>query len=552
MKRAAAILALALALLVPAANADFVIYVSPASRKLLEQDAVDLKTRVNRWRDLLVERKAAFTIVTHPAQLAQMPPRSALILPSAAYLANDERALIARRIEAGDSLLATWMPGTLDEKGRAVPPTFIEQTFKVSAKAAAPGEKGFLVTVGDTPLTSGLPAGSRLWVGTERRYPTPLLATTGGGYLADWSRAEGDTGLIAFTTVGASRRALLGYTEGAWDKGAKEFVDIAQRALDWIEGRPVAYLRTWPWPYRGAVTIGVDALWRFENVPRIAEVMNASGVHGTFHFLPGDATANAAVIRELIRSGHSLGGFGDAPQPFAGQPEGEQRARVERMVQGFRGALDASVSVSGLRAPQGATDASTEKAAEALDYLVDTGRVDSAVPVFAGNRRLVLLAASTNIDSNATAESVNAGLDAAARRAQLLGSYAFVGVDGAGFQPGAPLESGLPRFIAAAKRDQLWAASAAEVASWWRGREQIKVASTWDAPSSVMTLEVTVGDAMPFPAAIAIVPPPGRANARLESTVAGAQLQAGADGATALVLSGLPAGRHRLAVRFLP
>ena len=551
MRRVLALAALLFAFLAPAANADFILYVSPSSRKLLEQDAVDLKTRANRWRDVLVERKAAFTIVTHPTQLAQMPPRAALILPSAAHLADDERRIILQRLEAGDSLLATWMPGTLDAKGAAIAPTFIEQVFKVGAKPPPPGDKGFLITVGDTPLTYALPAGSRLWVGTERRYPTPLLATTGAGYLADWSRAEGDTGLLAFATVGQSRRALLGYTEAAWDMRAKDFVSIAQRALDWVEGRPVAYVRNWPWPWRGAVTIGVDALWRFENVPRIAQVLQAGGAHGSFHFLPADATANAAAIRDLVRSGHSLGGFGDAAQPFAGQPEGDQRARVERMVQGFRGALDASVPVNGLRAPQGATDAATEKAAEALDYLVDTGRIDSAVPVLAANRRLVLLPASTNIDSNASADAVNAGLDAAARRAQLLAGYSFVGVDVAGFQPDAPITASLPRFIDAAKRESLWAASAAEVAGWWREREQIQVSTTWDAASSSMVLDVTVGDAMPFPAAIEIVPPPGR-RASLDAGITGAQLQASPSGNATLVLTALPAGRHRFPVRFQP
>lgn len=550
--RALSLLALVFTLAAPAAYADFVIYVSPASRKLLEKDAVDLKTRVNRWRDLLVERKAAFTIVTHPAQLALVAPRSSLILPSAAYLADEERRVIAQRLDAGDSLLATWMPGTLDEKGAAIPPAFIEQVFKVSAKPAAPGERSFLITVGDTPLTSALPAGSRLWIGNERRYPTPLLATTGAGYASDWSRAEGETGLLAFTTVGTSRRALLGFPESIWDGRSREFVRIAHSALDWIEGRPIAYLRNWPWPWRGAVTIGVDALWRFENVPHIAEVMTGAGLHGSFHFLPGDATANAALIRDLHRQGHSIGGFGDAPQPFAGQPEADQRARVERMVQGFRGAIDASVPVSGLRAPEGATDAATEKAAASLDYLVDTGRVDAAVPVLAADRRLVLLPASTYLASNATREAIDASLDAAARRTILLNGYSFVGVDAAGFQPDAPIGPGLQRFIATTKRDQVWGASAAEVAAWWREREQIQVASTWDAASSTLTLDVTAGDAMPFPAAIEIVPPPGRKTARLEPGVAGAQLQSATDGATALVLSGLPAGRHRLLVRFLP
>jgi len=173
------------------------------------------------------------------------------------------------------------------------------------------------------------------------------------------------------------------------------------------------------------------------------------------------------------------------------------------------------------------------------------------VPMLAANRKLVLLPASTNIDSNASAESVASGLDAAARRAQLLAGYSFIGVDVAGFQPDAPITASLPRFIDVTKRESLWAASAAEVASWWREHEQIQVASTWDPAASSMILDVTVGESMPFPAAIEIVPPPGR-KARLEGSVPGAQLQSSPSGAMTLVLTGLPAGRHRLQVRFQP
>src|SRR5204862_6172616 len=135
---------------------------------------------------------------------------------------------------------------------------------------------------------------------------------------------------------GSSRRALLGYPEVAWDAKMADYVKLANLALDWVEGKPVAYLHSWPWPARGAVTLGVDALWRFENVPRLSDAMSKAGVNGSFHFLSTDASANAAAIKDLLKAGHSVGGFGDSTQPFAGQPPGEQSARVEKMVRGFR------------------------------------------------------------------------------------------------------------------------------------------------------------------------------------------------------------------------
>ena len=532
----------------------FIIYASPNARKLLAADNYDLKARVNRWRDFLRERGASFTIVTHPVQLAQMPAGDALILPSAVVLGDDERRLIAQRIAAGESLLATWMPDTLDARSEPVAAKFIEQTFQVAARTQPFADKGFLVTVGDTPFTHAIAAGTRLWVGKEQRYRTPLLATTGAGYLADWSRTPGESGLIAFATVGKSRRVLLGWPENAWDPKSPEYRALAGAAIDWIEGRPIAYAKTWPWPYRGAVTVGVDALWRFENVPHVAELAARHGAHASFHFLPADARANAALVRDLVKSGQSVGGFGDDAQPFAGQPEAEQRARIERMAQAFRDALGADFSVRGLRAPQGATDAATEKAAASLDYLVDVGRVDSAVPLLSDGRHLVVLSASTNLDATSTADAIAAGFAGATTRTRTLGGYAFVGVDAAALTRESAVDAALATFIestAAGKADAPWAASAADVAEWWRARAQLRISSAWSPGDSTMTLEVVAAEALRFPLAIAIEPPPGAKNVRLEE-VEGAQLQADAAGNPAVVLSALPAGAKRLRIRFLP
>ena len=535
----------------PASAATFVIYASPTSRKLLESEAPDLKARVNLWRDLVRERGASYTIAVHPAQLAQVPRASALILPSAVSLTEEERRVIAGRLQAGEGLLATWMPGTLDARGAPSTTGFIEQVFKVQTRPAPAGERGFLVTVGDTPITYGVPAGSRLWVGRDKRHPTPLLATPGAGYLSDWSRAVGQTGLLTFSASEGSRRVLLGWPESAWDGQPAEFRKLATAALDWAEGRPVAYARAWPWPYRGATTIGVDALWRFENVPRLAELLAKNGGHASFHFLPADAKSNAALIRELVKATHSVGGFGDVAQPFAGQPEAEQRARVERMVAEFRSSLGPEFNVSGLRAPQGATDAATEKAAGTLDYIVDVGRVDSATPVLSKDKRAVLLSASANLDTNSSAEAINAGLALATQRAQFLGGYAFVGIDGAGFNRDSALETALLQYVEASRAQGLWAASGSDVAAWWRERNQLAVTSAWNASEGVLDLTVSVREPLRHAAAIALVPPTGRKSARLETTLTGAQLHADASG-QALVLTGLAPGEHRLRLRFLP
>ena len=536
------------------AQKPFVIYVSPAARQFLSSDSYDLKSRVNRWRDFLIERGLPYKIVTHPSDLERMPAASPLILPSAAVLPEAEQRLIAERLAGGDSLLATWMPGSLDATGAPVPAAFIEKTFGVAARVQPFADKGFLVTIGDTPLTHSLPAGTRVWVGKEQKYRTPLLTTPGAGYLADWSRTPGDSGLLAATTVGKSRRVLLGWPESVWDAKSAEHAAIASAAIDWIAGKPVAFARTWPAPHKGAVTIGIDALWRFENVLHVAELAAKHGIHASFHFLPGDAKANEVLIRNLTRYGQSVGGFGDATQPFAGQPEAEQRARVERMLQGFSEALGNDVQVKGLRAPQGATDAATERAAAILDYLVDAGRIDSAVPIATKEGRVVLLSASANFDGTSTPEAIAAGFAAAKARTRLIGGYAFLGVDAAALMRDSPVDTALASFLeanAAGAAGSPWAASADEIAEWWRARSQVKVTHAWTPGENTMAIDVSAVEALRYPIGIALVPPAGFRSVSLVDAD-GASLQPDADGNPSIVLSALPAGTKRLRVRLVP
>jgi hypothetical protein len=166
---------------------------------------------------------------------------------------------------------------------------------------------------------------------------------------------------------------------------------------------------------------------------------------------------------------------------------------------------------------------------------------------------VVLLSNGANFDQNVTLEPVNTEHEGAARRAQVLGGYSFIGLDLAAYQPDGPLEQGLRSYLEAAKARPVWNASATDVARWWRAHEGLTVASAWDAGNGTLTLDVTAKEAVPFPAAIAVSPPPGMKNVRIDVPAsAGAVERQEADGAIAIVLSALPPGSHRLQVRFAP
>lgn len=513
----------------PSADAPrFFLYASPTARRQLQQEGVDLKANVNRWRDLLRDLGERYEIVTNPERLLKLPARGTLVLPSAVALSPRERQIIGERLHNGDHLIATGVPDLDDAGGLPV----------ARADSAAAGEDTrqtpFLVTAGDTPLTHALPAGSRLWTDEKARARMARIdgrAAQPDAYLSAWSRLGSD-GALAHLGVAGSRRVLLGWQENMWDSQPAEFTQLARMAATWTSDRPVAYVATWPWPYRAAMTFGVDATWRFENMDAIAALLGKHHWHASFNLLDNDLKTQAARVGQLQAEGHDIGSLGDRWAVFGGTPEAEQAHRI-------------GGSGHGLRPPEGRTDAATEKASRQLPYLVDAGRIDTLLPLPPGDERPVMLPNPVNLDGKAGLAASTETLRQQAALLRRLGGYAYVGIDASAAGPGTALRQALSSFLdEQAAQHVLWIADAARVADWRRDSQRVAVVDQAVRQGRI-EVQVRVTDGSPLPEGMVLI----------VHAPAGRQLQ-GEDGkpadSRALPLSGLPPGPHALQVGLAP
>lgn len=526
-----------------------VLYASPASMHLLQRGAMDLRARVNLWRDLLRERGDNYRILTQPEQWRSVAPGAAIVLVSAYAMSQAEQQLLQDRLAAGDSLLATGYPASRDESDKPVVSSFVSSVFGPLAPTAERAPTGeFMVVVGDTPLTYPLNTGTRLWLGKDEAGARPALRRPGAGYLSDWSRQPGPSGLLSFASNDRTRRVLLGWPETAWDPRTKDWHTLAGAALDWVEGRPLAYLATWPAPYRAAMSFGVNATWRFENLPHVAQLFQAHAVRASFYLLASDAARQVPILSQLVQGGHDVGSLGDLWRPFVGETAELQAHRVEIGAQSLRKALGEGQAFSGLRTPEGATDANTESAVlrQGGDYLVDLGRIDSVVPVLAQAGQLTLLSDTLTLDTDNAAESARWGqsLIDQRERALALHGYAFVGLDAAAMTPDSALDATLNRFLTDSRSTapELWLASAAQVSHWWKARQRIKLESHQEDADLVLKLDVATGPPIEFPVAISLVPPVGSVLAGITEPRPDSRLELRPDGTQSLVITGLSQG----------
>lgn len=530
------------------------IYASRTAQHWWSEQGADFKAQVNLWRDLLRARGEPFEIVTRPERLLQAPPQSVLILPSLIALTPQEREVLLERLARGDHLLVTGYAGLRDETGQPVHPGFLTQLMPVALANPQGGERNFIVTAADTPLTQGLPAGTRLWIDNQSLQSTPRLKAPQDAYLSDWSR-QGDTGVLAHATVGRSRRALLGWPESAWTHQPAEYALLAQRALDWVQNRPLAYPAAWPWPHRGALTWGVDATWRFESLDLVAQALGTRRIRGTFNLLSSDVAAQALRVQQLLDQGQAVGALADRWEPFGGQPEAVQDERVRSLAADFARQAP-KVQRLGLRPPEGRTDEATERASRSLRYLVDVGRVDTLVPQPPNAERPVVLSNPLNIDASADRPTTLEALNRQAQVLARLGGHAYIGLNAPDLRPDSGAWQGLEAFWQEPTTSQrLWMAPAADVADWVEAQlARAVVRSELDGNTWVLTLKVDEAAAAAPEWTLWLYPPAGQV---IQSVApAAAELlpdaRIAALGAQALRLKGLKAGVHQLRLGLSP
>ena len=520
------------------------------------------------WRQFFARQHLAAREL-RAAELASLTEPAVLILPSTVALSDDERAAIRSRLAAGWSVLGTWALGVRDGAGQWSGYGLIEELFGATVVAQVPGpvDEHFLLPYGETPITSRLTAGKRIYLLPT---PEPLLrvrARNGAARYGDWMRETGTPSAllpgVAFDERDGARRAWLGFIETSWAGAQAEVDALLLGTLDWLSGKPIVMKSAWPAPYQAALLIEMDTEDKFENSVRFAAQLERFGLRGTFYSVTSEAARYPAVVKRLA-SRHEIAYHADVHDGFAKLAPAQQDARLKTMIKQMSRLLTDVTAAGGFRAPLELYDDTTERLLRAnglRHHAASPDARDDALPGFSRaekgvppERALVVLPRTWRDDINLlrSGQLHDAGaqdmMETSLQDPLASRSFGLLSLHTQSFYAGGPLERAMPRFLkrVANERERLWTPSGEALARWWREREAVTVTSTPVASG----LRITLAATRTVRGLQLIVIPPVGAAPQLATPATRARLERLDDFRWAIVLPEIAPGASELALAF--
>jgi peptidoglycan/xylan/chitin deacetylase (PgdA/CDA1 family) len=351
-------------------------------------------------------------------------------------------------------------------------------------------------------------------------------------------------------------------------------------ALNWLARKPDAYAAAWPWPYRSALVLAVDAPdMPTESTDRYAKLAEEMGGHATYYLMSEQAANGADYIKKLQARGHEIAYLGDRFETFAEQPASAQGRRLDAMAVELKSAGIEVASPAGFHAPMEGYDKVTERLLRERGfghYIADPGASESRLPFISpGSNAAVptvvlprtqsgpedaLAAAEEAVGEPAAGTPpavVLATMTAAAvaglnnyveefDRAEKMGGLSVVRV---------PSQTVLtdPQWEQVSRRAKLnraatWTATGGQVANWWRDRERVRVTLDTNVTPPLLTVELSGESPLIQPLSVLVNLPQAGGGVRLiaEATRTAAPKVASFDTwRAALVFENLAPGTHR-------
>lgn len=499
-------------------GAHVVLYESASTRRFF--------TSVGGNYDVLLEPWRAFAR-TKGIQLKEIKSldgvsptaRDVLVLPSAVALDASERSALLRYQKEGGSLLLTWASGTRDGGGQWMGWDFLKQVAGVTmaTELASDASRNHLVSLGEGPLTHGLEAGTRIWLG--RLSETPVVFRGGEvAALASTSQrgndpSGGKEGVLVFQERGfgnqSSRVVLMGAAETSWEYQPDDIYELMSGALGWLVRQPAIVRSNWPNGLSSAYLIGIDVDDGYADGLRMARVLSSVGLKGSYYVLTSSARADPVAVRSL-HSSFDVGYRGDTPTPFKGQPAAVQARRVKGMVDEMTAVLGPT-ALSGFNAVSGAYDDATTQAlyGAGIRYHLTGGQeTKSNLPFFrpvkgeAAGERFVALPKTVRDErallGDASGDQTRLS-QALIQDFQGIKTQGGLGVLNVQTQtPGTLLDQALPPFATHLKNNAnaVWISDGAGIANWWSERERFQIGLR--ASGVRLEVDVSVVGSEPF------------------------------------------------------
>lgn len=490
------------------------VYASPNTKKHFLSIGGNYEMLLTPWRNYFAIHSYSIKETSELKELDNFK-QGVLILPSALALSDTERQAIAHFRMRGGSVLATWASGTRNAAGDWNGWSFLETLgTKVLGEIPTDPPTGNLVLNGESPVSSTHPAGLRIGLVNSAERVLRLQPITPNAQIAarlmNWARIPDperrrDGAVIFMESPGDSGRSVVfGFAESAWEAQANAVHTLIDNTLDWLAHKPQLVRAAWPYGKRSAQLVEMDTEEGFTNALRFAADMNAANYRGTFYALTSVAKQYPDIVKTLAKD-FEIGYHGDIHIGFKDQSAEEQQTRFETMRADLTTILPDASKISGFRAPTESYDATTEKVLyrNGLRYHVaDPSRSEARLPVLVRMENvpiedsLVILPRTQRDDINLTQQGVEADRFISEMTEDLdltvdMGGLGLLSIHSQNYSEGSPLAKSIPAFVAdATKRKEVWTASGAEIADWWRERERFRVSATLQGPRIELNISV--------------------------------------------------------------
>lgn len=557
----------------PAIAPVVLLYASRASQAYLEALGIDSPDPTQIWEVLLRKHAVAYQLIKSVREL-EAAPATTLVLPSTVALSDTEKQAIVMFQRKGGSIVSTWLTGVRDEMGAWRGFGFMENALgaKVVGTTEDSEEDTFLVPHGDNPVSHRTAAGLKIWMARiEGWYPLRMVGKHSAANFMDWSRAAANgkhSSTIIFDereqpTGQRSRSVVLGFAEKLWASAEAQTLEpLILDALTWAMREPRAYLAAWPSPYSSAFVLAIDAADTMADTDlKYGKLTGDLGGRATYYVLTEKAAQASAILNKITASGHEVAYLADRFEKFKDQSTNAQSKRIDTMLREMKSAGVEMTDHAGFHPPLESYDKATERSIKdkGFGYLVaGLDASEARLPFLLKNdakRPLVVLPRTQSDPDDLISEGGPiGGLKLFFTELDLVDKMGGLSIARLSNRSSLT-DSQFAEFSQhlQSKRNRIWMASGAQVAQWWRERENINATFDFTTNPAVLSVKIQGDQPLQNAASIWVNLPKSNVSLRLEPT---AQYEkspkiASVDAwRSAVVLTGFPPGQYRWYVHF--
>ncbi len=474
------------------------VYVSPSTQAYFVKIGGNYETLLVPWRNYFKDRGLDYTELSDIKSLGEAAI-GVLILPSALALGDTERDVILGFRAKGGGILTTWATGTRNGSGEWAGWQFLESLgAKVTGEVPPDSEARHLTLTGESPLSHQQPAGARIWMGKTTENLLRMTGESVAGRFMTWPRIPDDEhrteGGIVFSETGSDqgRTACFAFSETSWESRPVVPYQVIDDTLQWLQRLPVVVRAAWPDGKLAAQIIEMDTEQGFENATAFGAMMRSISYKPTFYVLTSVAAQFPLVTQALARE-FEIAYHGDVHVSFKDQPANTQEQRLQNMMTELHTVLPDAKNITGFRAPTEGYDTITEQLLQKRGirhHAADPSRLEGRTPAVVKmddvlpDDALIVLPRTQRDDINLywekldiprTTKALSDDFDLAVN----TGSLGFLSVHSQNFGEASVLRQAMPDFLAHVqeRRSQVWMATSAQVAQWWRDRERLRLSS---------------------------------------------------------------------------